>query len=243
MKRKPQRGDLGHDRDGVRVVYDERRGLRTGVPLIAIFVFGVLASFLVLRRADVPAPAVAPEPGKRADVVTESAHIPARAAGREAAVDTEKHQVLPRRRGGAGLQPNADVARTSAELERAGDTGEKTHPENDARDFIAALRESGETAGFAAFSPPGTRPPRPGVIVPANYQLPEGFARHYQTTDDGRQLAPVLVVAPGYEIVDDAGDPVALTDDRIVPPEYAPPDLPVQMLDIPSEHGPGEEVP
>lgn len=119
--------------------------------------------------------------------------------------------------------------------------GKENEPDVAAGDYIAALRESGETAGFAAFPPPGSRPPRAGVVVPPEYDLPEGFARHYQTTDDGRRLDPILVVAPGYEIVDDAGEPVDLTDDRVVPPEYAPSDLPVRMLEVPFEPGSGEE--
>jgi hypothetical protein len=111
----------------------------------------------------------------------------------------------------------------------------------DAGDYIQALRKSGETAGVAAFPPPGSRPPRSGVIVPPDYELPEGFARHYQTTDDGRRLDPVLIVAPGYEIFDDEGEPVDLMDDRIVPPEYAPLDLPLQLLEVSDERAAGED--
>lgn len=231
MERKPQRGNLSRDPDGVRVVFREPTGRRVAV-LLAVVGSGVLAAFLLLR---------ADSPGESVAVVNEPAGIPVPAVGPEA-VHTERHRVLPPRGNVVRSRPKADVARTSTELERSGDVDEKARPEMEARDFIAALRESGETAGLAAFSPPGTRPPRSGVIVPADYELPEGFARHYQTTDDGRRLAPVLVVAPGYEIVDEAGDPVALTDDRIVPPEYAPPDLPVQMLDVPSERDPGENI-
>jgi hypothetical protein len=142
----------------------------------------------------------------------------------------------------ASRRPQANVAGAAPEPAQAEDTDQTERREIDARDYIAALRESGETAGLAAFSPPGTRPPRSGVIVPADYELPEGFARHYQSTDDGQQLAAVLVVAPGYEILDDAGDPVALTDGYIVPPEYAPSDLPLQILDVPSDHDPGEDA-
>ena len=111
---------------------------------------------------------------------------------------------------------------------------DEARPEIDARDYIAALKESGETGGIAAFPPPGTRPPRAGVIVPDDYKLPEGFMRHYQSTDDGGQLAPILTLAPGYELVDQSGKPIPLAKDRIVPPELAPPDLPVRMLEVPS---------
>lgn len=75
------------------------------------------------------------------------------------------------------------------------------------------------------------------MIVPDDYKLPEGFARHYQTTDDGRRLDPILVLAPDYEILDAAGNPVPLTNDRIVPPDLAPLDLALRLLEIPSEGG------
>jgi hypothetical protein len=247
MERKPQRGGPSPDPDGVRVVYDERKGLRSGVLLAAIVVPSVFAALLFLRSEDQPAPTLVVAPRERAAAVTESAGTSGRDGGsgaaEKAAVRTGTNPAPPVRRAVVRRQPNWDVVGTSSNLERSAEAGEEKRPEMEARDFIAALRERGETAGLAAFSPPGTRPPRSGVIVPADYDLPEGFARHYQTTDEGRQLVPILVVAPGYEIVDDAGDPVALMDDRIVPPEYAPPDLPVQMLEVPSEHGPGEDTP
>jgi hypothetical protein len=106
-------------------------------------------------------------------------------------------------------------------------------PEISAGEYIAALRAAGETQGLAAFPPPGTRPPEPGIIVPDDYELPEGYMRHYQNTDDGRQLEPVLTLAPGYELVDENGNALALGRDRIVPPELAPPDLPVRVLEVP----------
>jgi hypothetical protein len=247
VKRKPERGDHSADSDGVRVVYDERRRLRGRVPLVAIIVTCALAVFVLRQREASLLPARAPAARERVAVNADSARIPARAddsrggAG-EAAVRNEENGIRANQGTTAGGRPRSVVARSSAELERAGVIHEKRPPVIDAREYIAALREGGETAGLAAFPLPGTRPPRSGVIVPADYELPEGFARHYQTTDDGRQLDPVLVVAPEYEIVDDAGNPVALIDDRIVPPEYVPPDLPVQMLDVPSEPDPGEEA-
>src|SRR5689334_3480275 len=40
-------------------------------------------------------------------------------------------------------------------------------------------------SGIALFPPPGTKPLKRGIIVPEGYQLPPGYVRHYQTTDDG----------------------------------------------------------
>ena len=130
--------------------------------------------------------------------------------------------------------PNARTARMND------DDADENELRIDARDYIAALRAEGETGGIASFPPPGTRPPESGVIVPDDYELPEGFMRHYQSTDDGGQLEPVLTLAPDYELVDGDGNPVALGRDRIVPPEGAPPDLPVRMLDVPSANNRGQ---
>ncbi len=130
--------------------------------------------------------------------------------------------------------PAGVAARPTAHERDAASEHDEAPLDLHAGEYIEALRDEGETAGLAAFPPPGTRPPRSGIIVPADYVLPEGFARHYQSTDDGQRLEPILALAPGYELLDDAGDPVPLIDKRIVPPEFAPPDLPVRVLEIPS---------
>ena len=88
-------------------------------------------------------------------------------------------------------------------------------------------------SGIALFPPPGTDPPKRGIIVPDDAELPEGYVRHYQATDDGKALPPILMFHPDYEWVDDQGAVVALPENRVVPPEMAPPGLPIQMLEIP----------
>jgi hypothetical protein len=106
-------------------------------------------------------------------------------------------------------------------------------PEIDAREVINALGAAGETEGIAAFPPPGTNPPKSGIIVPEGFEVPEGYVKHYQTTDDGESLEPILMFSPDYEFLDPAGHPIELPDDMIVPPELAPPGLPIRMLEIP----------
>jgi hypothetical protein len=103
-------------------------------------------------------------------------------------------------------------------------------PEIKAGDYIAALRAAGETGGIAAFNPPGTDPLRSGIIVPDDYELPPGYARRHQTLDDGTDVPPILMFSPDYEFLDGNGNPIPLPDDLIVPPEMAPPDLPVRIL-------------
>ena len=37
---------------------------------------------------------------------------------------------------------------------------------------------------------------------------------------------------PDYHPVDEHGDPIALPADRIVPPDMAPPGMPIEMLEL-----------
>lgn len=93
--------------------------------------------------------------------------------------------------------------------------------------------EGSEPSGIALFPPPGTDPPKPGIVVPDGFELPPGYVRHHQVTDDGVQLAPILMFHPDFEWVDAAGNPIVLPDDHVVPPDLAPPGMPVQMLEVP----------
>ena len=129
-------------------------------------------------------------------------------------------------------------AKRVASRERKADRGaEEPLPEIDAADVIAALVEAGETGGIAAFPPPGTDPVKRGIVVPDDYELPEGYVRHYQSTDDGQGLEPILMFSPDYEFQDQDGRPIPLPGDRIVPPELAPPGLPIRTLDVPEPGG------
>jgi hypothetical protein len=102
----------------------------------------------------------------------------------------------------------------------------------------AAEDAEGESAptvpsGVGLFPPPGTDPIKVGIVVPEEFDLPEGFLRHYQATDDGQELEPILLFHPDYELLDDAGQPIPLPESRVVPPELAPPGLPIRMLEVP----------
>jgi hypothetical protein len=102
-----------------------------------------------------------------------------------------------------------------------------------AKEWIEAMNAGGVHEGIAAFPPPGTKPVKRGIVVPDDFVLPEGYVRHYQTTDDGEQLAPILMLHPDYDLVDARGDRIVLPDDRVVPPELAPAELPVRILELP----------
>jgi hypothetical protein len=104
----------------------------------------------------------------------------------------------------------------------------------DAAPVIDALNRAGVHDGIAAFPKPGTDPPKSGVIVPDGWELPEGYVRHHQTTDDGEALPPILMFHPDYTFTDEHGNPIDVPADRVVPPELVPPGFPVQLLEIPA---------
>ena len=95
--------------------------------------------------------------------------------------------------------------------------------------------------GIALFPPRGSDPVRVGLVVPDGFELPEGFARHYQVTDDGQELPPILIVHPDYELLDAHGRPVPRPEGGVVPPELAPAGMPIHELVVPEppdESGP-----
>ena len=106
-------------------------------------------------------------------------------------------------------------------------------PEPTAAEVIEALQASGDRTGLGAFNPPGTSPPLAGLAVPEDFVLPEGYVRHHQVTDEGEPLEPILMFSPDYVFRDSAGHEIAIPDDRVVPPELAPPGLPIRPITIP----------
>lgn len=125
-------------------------------------------------------------------------------------------QPEPRRAAPAPAQREESVEAEGTEGETAGDGQEIT---------VDQLPRSDGT-GIDAFPRPGTKPLQRGLIVPDGYELPPGFVRHYQTTDDGVQLAPILKFHPDHL-------PQGAPADGVVPPELAPPDMPRKWLELP----------
>lgn len=101
-------------------------------------------------------------------------------------------------------------------------------------ELIEALHDNGIYSGLGAFNPPGTSPPLHGLVVPEDFELPEGYVRHHQVTDDGEPIEPILMFSPDFEFRDDAGQLVEIPADRVVPPELAPPGMPIRPVEIPS---------
>ncbi|HET7793387.1 MAG TPA: hypothetical protein VFL64_08380 [Rhizobacter sp.] len=101
-------------------------------------------------------------------------------------------------------------------------------------EVLDRLHRAGVYTGIGAFSPPGTSPPLVGIAVPEDFALPEGYVRHYQTTDDGQAIEPILMYAPDRQFVDGAGRPIEIPKDRVVRPEAAPPGLANRRIVIPA---------
>jgi len=99
---------------------------------------------------------------------------------------------------------------------------------------IDRLHQAGIYSGLGAFTPPGTRPPLLGLAVPEDFDLPAGYVRHYQATDDGQRIEPILMFSPDVQWVDEAGRPIAIPADRVVPPDMAPPGLPIRHIAVPA---------
>lgn len=108
-----------------------------------------------------------------------------------------------------------------------------TDPEPTAAELIKALRDSGETGGIAAFNPPGTSPPLQGLAVPEDFELPEGYVRHHQVTDEGEPIEAILMFSPDYVFRDADGAVIPIPEDRVVPADMAPAGMPIRQIEIP----------
>lgn len=140
----------------------------------------------------------------------------------------------PRRDGGStlGVSRQTDLRPPERARLPARAEGDAVLPEVDA----AAETDDASTdepTGIALFPPPGTDPIKRGIIVPDDFELPPGYLRHYQVTDDGKPLPPILLYHPDFQPVDEHGKAIPLPADRVVPPEMAPPGLRIQMLEVP----------
>jgi hypothetical protein len=105
-------------------------------------------------------------------------------------------------------------------------------------EVIQRLHQAGVHTGLGAFSPPGTKPPLLGLAVPEDFVLPPGYVRHHQATDDGQRIEAILMFAPGLQLLDAAQQPIAMPADRVVPPELAPPGLPIRRIVVPAPTAP-----
>lgn len=200
------------DDDGVRTTNSP--GVRAGVWIAAAVLVAVCVVWVVSsRRSADEVVADAPDRNRVSRPVDRSA--PDRIARR----------MPPAPGGDVALPPRRDEAREDAD--------EPVVPPVDAAED-ADVEDYGQlSGGIGVFPPPGTDPLKRGIVVPEGFELPPGFMRHYQTTDDGKELRAILLFHPDHRPVDADGNPVPLPDDLVVPPELAPPGLDIEILDDP----------
>jgi hypothetical protein len=192
------------DRDGVTVTYTRAARAVGAVLACTLAVLGV-AAWLILRAA------------RRPEVRASTPPPPPTAA-----IDRPRPAPKPAASAPTPAPASEKPLPLTVPEDRSG---------NKEEDPTYTLLKPGEHAGLDVFPPPGTKPVKRGIIVPDDFALPEGYVRHYQTTDDGRRLPPILMFHPDYAGVDASGKPVAVPEDRVVPPEMAPAGLPIQILD------------
>jgi len=106
-------------------------------------------------------------------------------------------------------------------------------------EVIERLHDAGIHTGLGAFNPPGTSPPMIGLAVPDDYVLPEGYVRHFQATDDGQRIEPILMYSPDFEFFDGSGQRIVIPENRVVPDNRAPPGLVIRPIKIPAPLEPG----
>lgn len=217
--------------DGVRITLGPgvRKEIWLGLAALALVGLAGFAALRLLRGAPGPeAPAAPAAARERSEDLPPTGAQP---AGAKLRIEAHPRRIAARAPGEAA-PPDPQPAR--APDAKPADGGPPTHEEPP---FSLGPRGS----GIAVFPKPGTDPVKIGIVVPEDFELPEGFVRHHQVTDDGVDLPPILMFHPDYEWVDEQGRPLEIPADGVVPPELAPPDLEIQMLEVPG--APAEAAP
>ena len=217
----------------------EGSGVRRSVWLLSLAIMLVGAAVFVVMRPALTKPPAPPRATKPA------AKAPAHDAGAATSMHPQDKKQLRERVPPAvpPAHPPENVAappqpQVAAAPPAAADSEAAAQPAGDETTGAAEANDANQPTGIAVFPPPGTKPIKRGIVVPDGVDLPPGYVRHYQTTDDGQQLPPILMFHPDYHPVDAHGNPIPLPEDRIVPPDMAPPGMPVEMLNVPAEGAP-----
>lgn len=242
------------DADGVRIVAGDTAAHRRTVllQLVALLFVGGCIGYAIMPAAPAPdakparpknlagSDADAGNPAQTANAAAGPAAAPASAANGAAAATAgglSKRSLTPRRMASKKPNPNPPDQDDDAVIKLA--PGEKMR-EVTAEEYIQALHDAGIYEGIGAFNPPGTSPPLEGLEVPDDYRLPDGYVRHFQSTDDGQSIRPILMYSPDYEFFDANGNPVQIPEDRVVREEDAPPGFPIRPVVIPPKREPGD---
>lgn len=230
------------DPDGVRVVAGNKKAaLRTHLfQGVALFLVAVCLGYVGLpSSAPPPRERAHPEDPMRNAVVEGLAEDPdSNVPGAEKKADAASVPATPGAVSSRSLTPRRTashrVSQDPPEEQTEIPPGYEGMKDIKAGDYIQALHDAGIYDGIGAFPPPGTSPPLEGLAVPPDYEVPEGYVRHHQTTDDGQDIEPILMYSPDYEFFDSDGNPIQIPDDRVVPPEHAPQGVPGRIIEIPA---------
>jgi hypothetical protein len=207
------------DGEGVRVTEHGRQHSRSALfyKALAVVLVGCCAAYL-LKTYRASSETVAADPDTQA---TDGNDIAATGAG------SYQTTAMPDRK--LTARP-AEARRDPNDLSNYISPGQ---PVPKVEEVIDRLHKAGIYSGIGAFSPPGTSPPLVGLSVPEGFELPEGYVRHFQATDDGQRIEPILMYSPDFEFFDASGNPIAIPPNRVVPPGQAPPGLPIRLIEIP----------
>jgi hypothetical protein len=215
--------------DGVGVRVTELGGRRRRQSLLykalAVVLVGGCAVYLLTTMSHRPPPS-----GEHRDSDTQAID------GNAAAELPADSQASTGQRERAVTARPAQSQRDPNDLAQYLDPGQPAPP---VEDVIDRLHQAGIYSGIGAFQPPGTSPPMIGLAVPDDYVLPEGYVRHFQATDDGQRIEPILMYSPDFEFFDSAGRRIEIPENRVVPPGMAPPGLVARPIKIPPPLQPG----
>lgn len=218
------------DVDGVRVIAKRKSAdpwVRV-LPIAALLFLGGIAYLLMptVMETEKPMPATEPASSPVAQALEEkSAPVPdAPSTPIAVTPDVVSSDVTD-----ASPEPSALEERTPEQSDDLASYFKPGDPEPTGAELIEALNEAGIHTGIGAFNPPGTSPPLAGLAVPDDFELPEGFVRHHQVTDQGEPLEPILMFSPDIETYEAAGN-IPIPEDRIVTPELAPPGMPIREM-------------
>jgi hypothetical protein len=217
--------------DGVRIIRRELPGGRwRGWASLLVLALAIAAGYLFYRTQPQTSPAAHAAKEQRTGPATTTAYTASRA---QTAAPLRPAWLSPLARY-KQERPADDNELPSQSPDEVAAYISPRDPAPTMAEVIGALHNAGIYDGLGAFNPPGTSPPLQGLVVPEDFDLPEGYVRHYQVTDEGEPIEPILMFSPDFEFFDASGRPVKLPPDRVVPPELAPPGMPIVQVRIPS---------
>lgn len=218
------------DGDGVRVIEHGTRASRSSLfyKLLALVLVACFVAYLVksvMHRTS----------SEASDTSSGQAVSEGSESQPSEASELASQQAASIRNGQLTARPSTQASRDPNDLANYVAPGQTPKME----EVIARLHDAGIHSGLGAFNPPGTSPPMIGLAVPEDYVLPEGYVRHYQATDDGQRIEPILMYSPDFAFFDSNGQPIAIPDNRVVPGNMAPPGLAIRPIKIPEPLEPG----